>query len=246
MNISLAFLLSSIAGLSTIIGAFIIFFSPKKTLNFLIGGISFASGVMFSLSIFDLLPESFDFLSKTYTFIPSLIISLIALCGGVCLSIIIDKFFPSTFNEKALYKLGLITMIGIMLHNIPEGIATFITTNQNINLGISMTIAITMHNIPEGISIALPIYYYTKSKKKAFLYTTICALSEPFGALLAYFFLSPTSLMLGAIYALIAGIMIHIAMYELFPSANKYKKYRITYLFYILGAIFVLINHFLF
>ena len=127
MNISLAFLLSSIAGLSTIIGAFIIFFSPKKTLNFLIGGISFASGVMFSLSIFDLLPESFDFLSKTYTFIPSLIISLIALCGGVCLSIIIDKFFPSTFNEKALYKLGLITMIGIMLHNIPEDCSCYVS-----------------------------------------------------------------------------------------------------------------------
>ena len=246
MNIYIAFLLSSIAGLSTIIGAFIIFFSYKKTLNFLVGGISFASGVMFFLSLFDLIPESLSFLNNTYKFMPSLIISLIALSTGVCLSIIIDKLFPSTFNEKTLYKLGLITMIGIMIHNIPEGIATFITTNENIKLGISITIAITMHNIPEGISIALPIYYHTKSKKKAFLYTIICALSEPFGALIAYLFLSPTSLVLGIIYALIAGIMIHISMYELFPTANKYKRYKITYLFYTLGAIFVLINHFLF
>lgn len=246
MNTSIAFILSSIAGLSTVLGTFIIFLSKKRTLNFLIGGISFAAGVMFFLSIFDLIPESLIFLNNTYKFIPSILISLIALSFGVCLSIIIDKLFPNTFDEKSLYKLGLITMIGIMIHNIPEGIATFITTNEDIKLGLSITIAITMHNIPEGISIALPIYYYTKSKKKAFFYTFICGISEPFGALIAYLFLKPTFITLGIIYAIIAGIMIHISMYELFPSAIKYKRYRITYLFYILGLILVLINHFLF
>ena len=48
------------------------------------------------------------------------------------------------------------------------------------------------------------------------------------------------------IYAIIAGIMIHIAIYELLPSATEYKRYRIIYLFYILGFILVLINLFLF
>lgn len=245
-TVFLAFLLSSLAGFSTVIGTFIIFLSKRRTLNFLIGGISFAAGVMFFLSLFDLIPESISFLINDYNFVPSILISFIFVSFGVCLSIIIDKFFPNTFNEKSLYKLGLITMIGIMLHNIPEGIATFITTNENIELGISITIAITMHNIPEGISIALPIYYYTKSKKKAFFYTFICGISEPFGALIAYLFLNPTFTTLGVIYAIIAGIMIHISMYELLPASAKYKRYRITYLFYILGFILVLINHFLF
>ena len=62
-------------------------------------------------------------------------------------------------------------MIVIVLHNIPEGIVTFIVSNKNIMLGISMCIAIALHNIPEGISIAVPIYYSTKSKKKAIFYT---------------------------------------------------------------------------
>lgn len=246
MNTNLAFTLSTLAGLSTILGTFVIFFSKKKTLNFLIGGISFASGVMFFLSIFDLIPESITFLKSTYQIIPCILLTGIFLSIGVILSITVDKLFPSTFNEKTLYKLGLITMIGIMIHNIPEGMATFITTNENIKLGVSITIAITMHNIPEGISIALPIYYYTKSKKKAFLYTTICGLSEPLGALLAYLFLTPSTITLGIIYAIIAGIMIHISMYELLPNANKYKRYKITYIFYILGLILVLINKFLF
>lgn len=246
MNTTIAFILSSIAGLSTILGSLIIFISKKRTLNFLIGGIAFASGVMFFLSILDLIPESINFLINNYKIKPSILITLIFFVLGVCLSIAIDKLFPSTMNNKNLYKLGIITMIGITIHNIPEGIATFITTNENIKLGISITIAITMHNIPEGISIALPIYYYTKSKKKAIFYTIICAISEPIGAIIAYLFLKPNYLTLGIVYAIIAGIMTYISMYELFPSITKYKRYRITYTFYILGLILVIINKLLF
>lgn len=246
MNTTIAFILSSIAGLSTILGSLIIFISKKRTLNFLIGGIAFASGVMFFLSILDLIPESINFLTNNYKIKPSILITLIFFVLGVCLSITIDKLFPSTMNNKNLYKLGIITMIGITIHNIPEGIATFITTNENIKLGISITIAITMHNIPEGISIALPIYYYTKSKKKAIFYTIICAISEPIGAIIAYLFLKPNYLTLGIVYAIIAGIMTYISMYELFPSITKYKRYRITYTFYILGLILVIINKLLF
>ena len=242
MNIHIAFLLSIIAGFSTMIGALIILLSKKKSLNFLIGGIAFASSVMLFISLFDLIPESISFLKENFYPFPSIIICLVFITVGICISIIIDKLFPNTFDEKSLYKLGLITMIGIMMHNIPEGIATFITTSKNLRLGISIAISITMHNIPEGISIALPIYYHTRSYKKAFLYTFICAISEPFGAFLAYLFLKPTFLTLGMIYAVIAGIMIHISVYELLPNAQKYKRYRTVFLFYILGLILVLIN----
>ena len=245
MNTYIAFIFSSLAGLSTMIGSFVVFCSKKKTLNFLIGGISFAAGVMFFLSIFDLVPESLRFFSDSFKIVPSIIICLIFLSLGVCVSIIVDKFFPSTFDNDNLYKIGLITMIGLMIHNIPEGIATFMTTNEDVRLGLSTSISITMHNIPEGISIALPIYYCTKSKGKAFLYTFICAASEPFGALLAYLFLNPTYFTLGIIYSITSGIMIYISMYELFSSVIKYKRYRIVYTFYIVGFSLVLINHFL-
>lgn len=242
MNTNIAFLLSFIAGFSTLIGAFIIFFSKKKSLNFLIGGIAFASSVMLFVSLFDLIPESIHFLKDNFNPFISLIITLLFISVGVCISIIIDKLFPNTFDEKSLYKLGIITMIGIMIHNIPEGIATFITTSKDLKLGISIAISITMHNIPEGISIALPIYYYTRSYKKAFLYCFVCAISEPLGALIAYLFFKPTYITLGIIYAIIAGIMIHISIYELLPSANKYKRYKIVFLFYTLGLILVLLN----
>ena len=78
---------------------------------------------------------------------------------------ILDNYIDKYNKENSLYKVGLLSMIAIILHNIPEGIVTFIVSNSNIILGLSICIAIALHNIPEGISIAIPLYYSTKSKK---------------------------------------------------------------------------------
>ena len=51
---------------------------------------------------------------------------------------------------------------------------------------------------------------------------------------------------MGFLFGIIAGIMIHISMYELLPTSKKYSNLKITYLFFILGVILMLINHFVF
>ena len=116
--------------------------------------------------------------------------------------------------------------------------------NSNKSLAITLTIAIALHNIPEGISIAVPICYSTKSKLKAILYTLISALSEPFGALIAYLFLSRfvTNGFLGILFAIIAGIMMQISFCELLPVSKKYNFKKVTVLFFIIGIMFMLIK----
>ena len=133
-------------------------------------------------------------------------------------------------------------MLAIIIHNIPEGIATFIATNSNVFLGFSLALAIALHNIPEGISISVPIYYATGNKKKALLYTLISALSEPIGAILAYLFLSKfiNNTILGLLFSLIAGIMLQISFCELLPSSKKYNIS--TTFFFILGVLIMIFN----
>lgn len=41
---------------------------------------------------------------------------------------------------------------------------------SNASTGIAVLIAIALHNIPEGIAVAIPIYYATGSRWKAFLW----------------------------------------------------------------------------
>lgn len=238
MNIYNSFLLTIIAGFSTIIGYFVIYLKNNK--NIIIKSLSFSSSVMLTISLIDLIPESYNLLNNIKT-MPLILIILISLNIGIILSILIKKIIPDT-NDK-LYKVGVISMLTIIIHNIPEGMATFIAANTNINLGIKLTIAIALHNIPEGISIAVPIYYSTKSKLKAFLYTTISGLSELFGAIITYIFLKSfiNNIILGILFSIIAGIMIHISIKELLLTSLSYNNKKYTYIYFITGIIFVFI-----
>lgn len=242
-NVSFAFILTILAGLSTMLGSIFIF--NKKNENIIIAALAFASGVMSTVSITDLMPESYNLLINIFPKFPAIIYMLIFVVSGILFSMFIDKYIPT---DNSLYRVGVFAMLAIIIHNIPEGIATFMATNTNIMLGISLTIAIALHNIPEGISISIPIYYATNSKFKAIFYTFISAISEPFGALLTYLFLSNyiNDRIMGFLFGLIAGIMIHISMYELLPTSKSYNKLSITWLFFILGVILMLINHFVF
>lgn len=241
------FLLTTIAGLSTMIGTFLIFISKKKSKLIILASLSFAAAVMMTVSFTDLIPESFTMLSTQFKTFPAILILLIFLNIGIILSFTIDKYLPDTSSD-GLYRVGLISMLAIILHNIPEGIATFMAGNVDIKLGIALTIAIALHNIPEGISISVPIYYATGSKRKSLLYTLISGLSELFGAILTYLFLKPfiNDFVMGCLFALIAGIMLHIAFYELLPTSLNYKKNTLTLIFFFIGMFFMIISHLLF
>ena len=246
-DITYSFLVSSLAGLSTLLGSFLIFFR-KTNYKILAGSLSFAAGVMITVSLTDLIPSSFELLSTL--FFPGFVILLLLtfFVIGVIFSMLVDKYLPEDKGGNSLLRVGIFSMIAIILHNIPEGIATFMASSVDRNLGFSLALAISFHNIPEGISISIPIYYATKSRTKALFYTFISGISEPFGALLAYLFLSPfvNDTVMGCLFAFIAGIMVHISVYELLPTASKYKLPKVSIAFFVFGSLFMAISHFLF
>lgn len=250
-NTFFAFLLTILAGFSTMIGALAIFIKKGSHNKIILSSLSFAAGVMITVSIFDLVPESINLLRENLSNIGTILICILGMVFGIVISMIIDYYLPDrpTYDtkDKSLFRVGIISMIAIILHNVPEGIATFVATNSNIGLGISLAIAIAMHNIPEGISISVPIYYSTGSKGKAILYTFISALSEPFGALITFLFLKNimNDLILGILFSMIAGIMLQISFCELLPTARRYKNNKYLFIFFVLGVLFMLINFFI-
>jgi len=95
---------------------------------------------------------------------------------------------------------------------------------QSEMLGISIAIAIAMHNIPEGVAVAMPVYFATRSRKKAFKYTFLSGITEPLGAVLAFLVLRPfiSDLILGFLFAVVSGIMLYVSIEELIPSSRQY------------------------
>lgn len=241
------FLLTTLAGSATLLGIIPILFKFKDPDKVIISSLSFASGVMISASFFDLIPEAIEYFSLTYNSSLTIILfTAIFFIIGILLSTYINKNLTS--NEDNLYKVGISSMIAIIIHNLPEGIITFLTATIDKRLGFSLFIAIFLHNIPEGISIAVPIYYSTKSKLKAFTYSLIAAISEPLGAILASLFLKGlmSNLLFGTLLSLIAGIMTNISLYELLPESLHYKRKKISITSFIIGLIFMYISIHLF
>ena len=242
MNIFIPFFISFLAGISTLIGFLFIFIKVKNINKFLSTSLSFSATVMILISIFDLIPDSFYSLLDNYK-IYGFIISIISFIIGVLLISLFNKISVYYEGKGSLYRLGVISAIVLMLHNIPEGIITFITSTNNINIGIKIAIAITLHNIPEGITIAIPIYYSTKSIKKAFFYTLFSGISEVFGAFISYIFLYKyiNINILNIIFIFVAGIMINLSINDILKESIKYDKKNI-YLGFIIGIIFFLIS----
>lgn len=237
MNKYNGLIISLIAGASTIIGFFSIYIKGNKDKT-ISRTLSFAGGVMIMLSIIDLIPSSILNLSKSNNYSFAILYTIIFFVIGFTSSYFIQNF---VHEKEELSKTGIISMIGIILHNIPEGIATYMLSSIDLRLGILFSIAIIMHNIPEGVGISIPIYYGTGNKKKAFMYTLISGISEPFGAIISMLFLHKyiSEYFMGIIYAVIAGIMIYIGYFELIKTAKKQKNY-VNY-FTLIGALFILV-----
>lgn len=222
------------------LGIIPIYIKFKDTDKIICMALAFASGIMFSVSINSLIPESYDLLKENLNTNKVIILMILFFLIGVLLTSFIDKIFKKIDNK--LYKIGIINMLALMIHNIPEGILTFSTTTTNISLGLTLALSIMFHNIPEGLSISIPIYYSTNSRKKAVLYTAISGFSEVLGAILTYLFLFKyiNNYFIGIVLSLTTGIMIYISMFELLKNSFEYKKKRISYIFFLIGFIFMI------
>lgn len=219
-NIIYAFLLTSIAGLSTTIGSFIAFFAKKTNKKFLSISLGFSAGVMIYVSMIEIFNKAQDALVSELGQKSGGLLTVIAFFGGMFLIALIDKLIPSAENphepknvladcegcgdceicvkeQKAkqqkdqLMRLGIFTALAIAIHNFPEGIATFVSAFQDPSIALPIVTAIAIHNIPEGIAVSVPIYQATGSRKKAFLYSFLSGLAEPIGALLGWVVLIP-------------------------------------------------------
>jgi len=127
-------------------------------------------------------------------------------------------------ERNNLKRMGINTALAIAIHNFPEGLATFVAALDDPSVGAVLAIAIGIHNIPEGLCVALPIYYATGDRKKAFLWGVLSGVSEPVAALLGWAVLATSfsQTMYAVLFGLVSGMMVIISLKELMPTAHKY------------------------
>lgn len=129
-------------------------------------------------------------------------------------------------SKAKLNRMGLLSALAIGIHNLPEGIATYVGAMQNNSVGVSLAIGIGLHNIPEGIAVAAPIYFATGSRWRGIMWCCVSAFAEPVGGFIAWLVIGdgmdPVSE--GVLFGLVCGIMVCICVKELLPTAFKFAK----------------------
>lgn len=238
-NLLLAFSLTTFAGLSTGFGSFLAFFTKRDNTFFLATALGFSAGVMIYVSFVELLPKALELLEPVHGEHGAAWIMTGGFFAGILFIGIIDRLVPEHENphevrslddgppdrsRRKLHRMGVFAALAIAVHNFPEGIATFFAALHDPALGVAIAAAVALHNIPEGIAVAVPIFYATGSRKKAFWLSLSSGLAEPVGAVLGYLLLRPffSDTVFGLIFAGVAGIMIFISIDELFPAAREY------------------------
>lgn len=259
-TILFAFLLTLFAGLSTGIGSLIALVAKRTNTNFLSFSLGLSAGVMIYVSFMEMLPTSIELLSNEFGNKTGMLYMILGLFGGIALIAFIDFLVPESANPHEIHGVeemnknnrlkhtGIITAITIAIHNFPEGIATFMSALNSLEIAIPITVAIAIHNIPEGIAVAVPIYHATGSRKKAFWLSFSSGLAEPLGALIAFLFLLPfwNPVLDALILSIVAGIMIFISLDELLPSAEKYGKHHVSIIGVVTGMAIMAISLYLF
>lgn len=249
-NYYMALLLTAIAGFSTGIGSAIAYFIRRPKAKYLAFALGLSAGVMIYVSFIELLPTGLEALGDPIGVLiffggMGIVACLDAIfpemenphhpvLNGCGESSNMDTNASDENGEKSseeevpvdghLKKVGIMTAVAIAVHNFPEGMATFGTALGDLQLGLMIMIAIAIHNIPEGISVSIPIYYATKDRKKAFLYSFLSGVSEPIGAAVAALILMPylNEAVIGGMLAFISGIMVYVSMDEILPTAHHY------------------------
>jgi len=134
-----------------------------------------------------------------------------------------DTVQPVLKDTAGLKKTGYLVALALGMHNLPEGLVTFVGTLDDPAVGVSLCIAIAIHNIPEGVCVAMPIFYATGNRRQAFCYAFISGVAEIIGALLGYIFIIATgTAAFGIVFGVVGGMMIYICFSELIPTAMRY------------------------
>jgi len=260
-----AFSLTLLAGLATGVGSLLALLTDRTNTKFLSVALGFSAGVMIYISFVDIFQKAQEALVEGLGEKRGSWATVAGFFFGILFIAFIDKFIPEAENphevhtveemdgksesHKAnLMRMGFVTALAIAIHNFPEGIATFTAALYDPKLGVSTAIAIAIHNIPEGIAVAVPIFYATGSRRKAFKLSFLSGLSEPIGALVGYLLLHRffSDTLFGFIFASVAGIMVYISLDSLLPSAREYGEHHLSIYGLVLGMAVMAISLLLF
>ena len=247
-------LFSAFAGIfGTGLGGTISVIIGKRSPSVTCAMLSFAGGVMISIVCFGLIPEAIE-LSNT-------IISVLGIVLGIIVTMTLNRLVdaiseknqeklkahhtpeelyhekPILNDRRVFLRSGIIMLIAIGLHNLPEGIAIGAGGSLDIELGILLSLMIALHNIPEGMAIAAPLLIGGINKGLIIFLTAVSGAPTLIGGIIGLLIGNISDTAIAVSLAAAGGAMVYVVFGEIIPQAIIMTKNRMPAIITLFGII---------
>lgn len=200
----------------------------------------FAAGVMLAISFLELIPESIH-LSCPAVAVSGVVCGALVMYG---LDRLLPHLHPSLCSQEHgcnLQRSSVYLIVGIFLHNFPEGMAIASGSVADIGASIIIAMAIAIHNIPEGICTSAAYFHSSGRRLEAFLLSSSTAVPIVIGFFLARtVFENISAQLVGFVVAATAGLMIYITVDELIPNSCAGENHQTIFSF-MTGVVLVML-----
>jgi len=210
---------SSLACAVTTIGIYVIGKYEAWGRQNIVYFMSFAAGVLVSVSFIHIIPRSFEMNDGAPVY----------LLGGFLAFYLFNRFLNLYICHEyqcETYSTGIIPMLGIGFHSLLDGIIYSVTFNVSMFTGGMAAVGMVLHEFPEGIVTFLLLERGGLDKQRSALYAFLAAaISTPLGALVSYPFIDDIAEpALGNFLAASAGALVYVGASHLLPEVEKENR----------------------
>ena len=194
--------------------------------------VSFAAGVLISVSFMHVIPKSFQMNDRAPVFL------LIGFLGIYLINRLLRLYVCHEYECPEDVAMGVIPMLGIGLHSFIDGVIYAVTFNVSVLTGVLAAIGMVLHEFPEGIVTFVMLERGGFNRRRATLYAFVAAaISTPLGTLVSYPFLNAIARSaLGLWLAISAGALVYVGASHLLPEVEKENR-RYTILALVAGVL---------
>lgn len=226
--------LSLIGSVFGLIGGVLFLYIPSLSKQLSEYSISFAAGILLTVSLIGLMPEAVHTLDK-----PAFMIVLL----GFLLAFFFEHFchLHHHHQECEAKNSNSLIIFGDTIHNFIDGVSIAAAYLTSANLGLILALSTFLHELPHEIGDFGVLLKSGWKKKKIILVNFLSSLSTFIGVLLT-FYLIPGNNLTGTLIAIAAGIFLYLGASDFLPQiAHHGKTKRKHTLSFLLATILMLI-----
>lgn len=213
---------SCLAGASTVAGVIMVVRNSGLARKYSQYVNSFAAGAILALAFFHLLPEAVEMNSKALLFAFVGFMILYVLESFLIIHSGAEVHYRHDHIHSGSNK-GIILFSGLFIHSIIDGIIIGIGFEVDYRIGLITSVTVILHELPEGVT-SFTLLMDRLSRRTAYFLAMAVALATPVGALISVIFLHNMSRsVIGMLLALAGGSFLYVTASDLIPETHEQK-----------------------